>query len=188
MSADFHEDLARSHAAEDLPFWEEAYRRLFPDLTGMVSHRHDGDRQRAGVDRTVFLGRVRQVLIDEKVRWRNRKTGRVYEDIALEVWSVEEAKEKGWARKPLLADFIAYAIAPLGRCYLLPVPQLQAAYQANAERWWRGPEYFKARAENRRRDGSVYHTVSVCVPVGEVYAAITGALMAAFDPVDGEEP
>lgn len=173
----FAESLAASHAASDLPIWEQIYRRSFPGFAAMVDHRQDGDHQRAGIDRSVILENSKQILIDEKVRWRNAITGKVYDDIALEYWSSLERRVPGWVCKPLRADYIAYAIAPLGRCYLLPVMQLQTAWNC------RGPDWIE-RYQSVRAKNNGYTTVSVGVPVADVFAEVGKALRVQFDPVE----
>lgn len=177
---DFAESLAMSHKASDLPLWEEIYRKAFPTFCAMVDHREDGEHQRAGIDRSVILANSKQILIDEKIRWRNRKTGKVYDDIALEYWSDYGRRVPGWVCKPLRADYIAYAIAPLGKGYLLPVIQLQSAWAAHGERWIR--QYKQIVAENYG-----YDTVSVGVPVREVFSAVGAALRQSFEPIEGEQ-
>lgn len=179
MPHDFHESLARSHTASDLQLWEEIYRQAFPTFSAMVDHREDGEHQRAGIDRSVILENSKQILIDEKIRWRNRKTGKVYDDIALEYWSNYEQRIRGWVCKPLRADYIAYAIAPLGKGYLLPVVQLQIAWGRHGSDWVR--RHKRIVAENHG-----YNTISVGVPVREVFAAVGAALRQTFQPIEGE--
>ncbi len=175
---DFRESLAKSHSASDLPIWKEVYRQAFPSFVAMIDHRQDGEHQRAGIDRSVILANSKQILIDEKARFRNRN-GTVYEDIALEYWSDYERRERGWVCKPLRCDFIAYAIVPLGRCYLLPVIQLQIAWTRNAKAW--ASRYPRVEARNRH-----YTTISVAVPPDVVFGAVGSALVFDFDPVDGD--
>ena len=52
---DFAESLAASHAASDLPIWEQIYRRAFLTFCAMVDHRDDGEHQRAGLTVPSFL-------------------------------------------------------------------------------------------------------------------------------------
>lgn len=144
---EFDESLRFSHAASDLPFWEECYRHSFPDFQTMIDHRQDGPHQRAGIDRSVVLKSSRQILIDEKVRGRNKLTGKVYSDIAIEIWSDVQRRRPGWIQKSLLCDFIAYAIAPLGVCYLLPFQTLKRCWIEKGEQWKKA--YGTKRAENR---------------------------------------
>jgi len=111
------------------------------------------------------------------VRGRNRITGKVYEDIALEYLSNEQRGVPGWVCKPIRADFIAYAIAPLGRCYLLPVMQLQSA-------WLRQGEYWRQLYPCVRAQNCGYWTVSVGVPVADVFAEVGRSLRVQFTPTE----
>lgn len=174
----FDECLRESHSAEDLPFWEEAYRRAFPTMVAMVNHRKDGVHQRAGIDRSVILDSGKQIWIDEKYRKRNRN-GDVYEDIALEYLSNDKRKTPGWVCKPLLSDYIAYAIGPLGRCYLLPVPQLQAVWAECGEAWLSEPRRRKFPTPNPG-----YNTLNVCVTPQELFQKIGNCLRVTFTPYD----
>ena len=169
MSAvhDFADSLAASHRASDLPIWEEIYRKSFPDFLAMVDHRQDSEHQRAGIDRSVILENSKQILIDEKIRWKP------YPDIAVEYLSNDRTGAPGWACKPLRADYIAYAIAPLGMCYLLPVIQLQQAWRRKGEIW--KASCFIVRAPNRG-----YTTLSAAVPVHELFSEIGRALRVPF--------
>ena len=169
MSAvhDFADSQAASHRASDLPIWDEIYRKSFPDFLAMVDHRQDGEHQRAGIDRSVILENSKQILIDEKIRWKP------YPDIAVEFLSNDRTGAPGWACKPLRADYIAYAIAPLGMCYLLPVIQLQQAWRRKGELW--KASCFIVRAPNRG-----YTTLSAAVPVHELFSEIGRALRVPF--------
>lgn len=177
---DFQESLAQSHAASDLPFWEEAYKNAFPTFQTMVDHRKDGTHQRAGVDRSVILESGRCIWVDEKIRGKNKSTGLVYDDIALEFVSNDRANAAGWVEKPLLCDYIAYAIAPLGKCYLLPVEQLQAAWAKNCDKW-------KQKYGVRRAPNKGYCTLFTAVPPSVLYPAIGSLLRVTFSPVAWEE-
>lgn len=170
----FHDSLAASHGATDLLIWEEIYRNAFDDFAGMVDHRCDGAHQRAGIDRSVVLENSKQLLIDEKVRFRP------YRDIALEVWSDEARGTPGWVQKPLLADYIAYAVAPLGIGYLLPVPQLQGAWRRYGDQWLADYRRIEAYNEHGAR---AWVTVSVPVPVPELFSRIGECLRVRFTPV-----
>ena len=179
-SHDFQTCLSKSHAAEDWPVWETIYRRAFPDFAAMINHRQDGWHQRQGIDRSVVLTNSKQILIDEKARGRNAKTGKVYDDIALEYWSDEQRRIPGWVCKPLMADYIAYAILPLGRCYILPVLQLQEAWRRNGDSWVRS--YPPIIAEN-----ATWTTVSVGVPPAVLFPAIGDCLRVKFEPQEYED-
>jgi hypothetical protein len=178
----FADSLAQSHAAEDLPFWQEIYKQAFPNMAAMINHRQDGEHQRAGIDRSIILQNSKQLLIDEKVRGKNKITERVYTDIALEYWSDYERKIPGWVCKPLRADYIAYAIAPLGKCYLLPVLQLQKAWLKHGENWI---EIYQPpiKAKNKY-NGNFWTTISVGVPVDILFKAIGEGLRISFKEFD----
>lgn len=124
----FAASLRASHEAEDMPLWREVYQKAFPTMQEMINHRQDGDHQRQGIDRSIILRNSKQILVDEKVRFKP------YDDILLEVWSDFERKKPGWVAKDLLCDYIAYAVEPLGKCYLLPVPQLRLAWKKGWQR------------------------------------------------------
>lgn len=177
---DFHECLKQSHAAEELPFWEDVYKKAFPTMVSMINHRQDGYWQRAGIDRSVVLQSSKQILIDEKVRGRNKRTGRVYDDVALEFISNDKAKSPGWVCKPLMCDFIAYAIAPLGKCYLLPVTQLQNAWANNGQVWRK--RYNEMPALNNG-----YTTWFCPVPVNVLFKEIGSELRVMFEPFEYDD-
>ena len=184
----FKESLVASHAAEELPFWRETYRKAFPTMVSMINHRQDGWHQRAGVDRSIVLANSKQVLIDEKVRGRNKKTGVVYRDIALEYLSSKQQQAPGWVCKPLLCDYIAYAIAPIGRCYLLPVIQLQLAWDRNKEKWLSeakaGTNGRRVLAAENEYEGRRWTTLSVPVTVAELFKEIGACLRITFSPCE----
>jgi hypothetical protein len=180
MTHNFRESLAKSHAAENSDIWERIYRSAFPDFAAMVNHRQDGPHQRAGVDRSITLTNSKQILIDEKARYRNALTGKVYTDILLEVWSDEQRAVPGWVCKPLLADYIAYAILPLGKCYMLPVVQLQSAWQKNSFLW------LATLPEVRARNNG-WVTVSVPVDPSVLFREIGACLRVSFEPVEATE-
>jgi hypothetical protein len=175
---DFEQSLEFSHKSSDLPFWGECYKAAFPNMVGMHDHRQDGAHQRQGIDRSVILDTGKPIWIDEKVRGRNKLTGKCYEDIALEEWSNFERQVPGWVQKSLFADYIAYAIAPLGRCYLLPVLQLQRAWSVNSDKW-KQDFPFKIKARNPG-----YTTVSYGIPVSVLFPAIGDCLRVKFTPME----
>lgn len=181
---DFDESLKRSHQADQLPIWEEMYRSAFPRFQTMVNYRQDGEHQRAGVDRGVILSTSEQILIDEKVRGRNKKTGIVYSDILLEYESDHERRKPGWVVKPLRAHYIAYAIAPLGRGYLLPVPALQACWLRNGDDW---RKRFGLRKAPNRKHGRVWHTYNVPIPVDVLFRELGKCLRLSFTKMEIDE-
>jgi hypothetical protein len=177
----FNEQLELSNRCQDLPVWESIYRKAFPDFAAMIKHPKDGWHQRAGIDRSVILNNSKRILIDEKNRFRNRKTGKVYEDIALEYWSNMERKSPGWVCKPLICDYIGYAIIPIGKCYLLPVIQLQQAWKIHGESW-------KRAYPNILTPNEGWTTQSVGVPPHVLFPAIGAFLRIEFEPMEEDEP
>ena len=165
----FQDSLAASHAASDLPIWEEIYRAAFRDFACMVDHRQDGEHQRAGIDRSVILENSKQILIDEKIRYK------AYNDIFLEYWSDLERKIPGWAFKSLRADYICYAIAPTGRAWLFPVQQLQKAIQAHKHEW-------KTEHSWRLVPNRGYTTAGIIVDPDTLISAISEAFSVKFTP------
>jgi hypothetical protein len=75
----------------------------------------------------------------------------------------------GWVAKDLACDYIAYAYAATGECYLLPFQDLRRAWRYNHKRWVR--EYREVRADNHR-----YVTVSVAVPTDVLLAALSSGM------------
>lgn len=179
----FKESLAMSHKAEDLPIWGEVYKKAFPDMVGMQSYRADGFWQREGVDRGILLKTSKQLYVDEKVRGRNKKTGNIYEDIALEYLSSKESKTPGWVCKPLRADYIAYLIAPLGKCYLLPVIQMQSAWERNKVEWIGNSWPIQAKNFDEKT-GRAWTTLSCAVPVNVLFKEIGKDLRISFEPFE----
>lgn len=165
---DFNESLIASHGASDLPIWRQIYELAFPNFLAMIDHREDGEHQRAGIDRSVILSNSKQVLIDEKIRLKD------YGDILLEYVSVDRTNAPGWVCKPQRADYIAYAVKPSGICYMLPVIQLQLAWQKNGRQWLR--TYGTSKAPNK-----TYNTLNCPVPVNVLFPAIGAGLRVRFD-------
>jgi hypothetical protein len=159
----FEESLALSQSYAEAPWWLDVYRTAFPTLCSCVNVRKDGWAQRGGIDRVLTLECGRTVKIDEKVRTR------VWNDILLERWSDEARKTAGWIQKPLACEFIAYAFVPIATCYLLPTVTLQRAWRLHGRTW--AQKYQEVRAQNRG-----YVTVSVPVPIGELFAALADAM------------
>lgn len=161
---DFASSLAYSQRHSDSPWWLATYRKAFPRLQSAVCVREDGWAQRGGVDRVLTLACGRVYTVDEKVRAED------WPDILLEQWSDEERRVPGWIQKPLACDFIAYAYAPSGVCFLLPVVPLQRAWRQNGREWIK-------RYGVRRAHNPGYVSCSVPVPRGVLMQAIVDAMM-----------
>jgi hypothetical protein len=174
---DFSASLRRSRAYADLPVWEQVYRSAFIGFQQRITHHADGSHQRQGVDCSIILENSKQILVDEKVRFRNEKTGKVYRDIALEFLSDRERRTPGWVCKPLLADYIAYLIAPAGICHFIPVLQLQQAWKRHGEVW-------RQRFRVIESENTSWVTMSCCVPADVLYPAIGACLRVQFSPFE----
>lgn len=180
---DFSTCLKQSHDAEDLPVWNDVYKKAFPSMVGMISYRQDGFWQREGVDRGILLENTKQIFIDEKVRGTNKITNKVYNDISLEYVSNDTTGAPGWVCKQLRADYIAYLIAPIGKCYLLPVIQLQQVWKLYGREWRTRPRQGDSYGERPARN-SGYKTWFCPVPVPELFSKIGSLLRIEFEPFE----
>lgn len=159
----FAESLARSSAEADNPIWGEIYRKAFHNFDSMTCVRADGWAQRGGIDRVLTLKSGKTLSVDEKVRAKD------YGDVLLEYWSDERGRVPGWVAKDLACDFVAYAVLPARTCYLLPFQLLRRAWRANGADWVK--RHRRILAENIG-----YTTVSVGVPVVELFAALNDSM------------
>lgn len=165
----FGERLEWSGDLSDEPAWVDFYRGLWPDMVAATRVDADGDYQRRGVDRIVTRKIGRQHFIDEKKRDKD------YGDFLCEVWSVCEVQhgrvrgEKiGWTLDDAKwCDFVAYAVLPARRCWLLPFELLRLACQRNVRAWCHAPGAWPKLAHNRG-----YLTANVAVPWDELFRAI----------------
>jgi hypothetical protein len=164
----FTASLARSEQEAENPIWRRIYTSAFPTLVSLVSVRADGWAQRGGIDRVLTLSSGKTLTVDEKVRTRD------YGDILLEYWSDERRRIPGWVAKDLACDFIAYAMLPTKRCFLLPFHQLRSAWRANGRAWV--SDYPKIVAENEN-----YQTISVGVPIDVLFSSMREAMTICWD-------
>lgn len=139
-------------------------------MTACIDHRQNGEHQRAGIDRSVILENSKQILIDEKVRAKD------YGDILLEYVSVDATNAPGWVCKPLRCDFIAYAILPRGKAYLLPVVALQRAWRERSDYWLN--KFGTKTAQNKG-----YKTLNCPIPFADLFRALATAQIASFQPI-----
>ena len=178
---DFDERLAYSHDQADAPFWQEVYRKAFPDMATCLDLRQDGWHQRAGRDRAIILTSGRSIFIDEKARSRS------YGDILIEIWSrypknlgppyapVKGAKP-GWALEPKDCDFLAYACIPTQVCYLIPFLGIRAAWIKYRSMWLRKASGKRNGFRFAVAPNATYNTISVAVPPDVLQANIADAL------------
>lgn len=191
MTHDFNAQLAFSHGLSDEPWWEIVYRRAFFDFKAMVDLRDNGWHQQAGRDRAVVLSTGRTLYIDEKGRREE------WPDVLVEIWSVYPpgppvedypkvagAKE-GWSRKPLDCDYLAYAFVPSEICHLFPFLGVRQAVVKYGQAWRaEAVENHRRRQSGQRPTGvqwvrapnKTYNTISLAVPVGRLWSAVTDTL------------
>lgn len=131
--------------------------------------RDDGWAQRGGIDRVITLACGRTYTVDEKMRSED------WNDILLDQWSDEDRRVPGGVQKPLACDFIAYAYAPSGVCYLLPVVPLQRAWRPHGPHWI--SEYGQRRAQNPG-----YVSVGMAVPTAVLMWVIVDAMIVGASP------
>jgi hypothetical protein len=162
----FAESLAVASEYADSGWWIPIYRSAFPGLQSAAPVRSDGWAQRAGIDRVLTLACGRTYTVDEKIRLAD------WPDVLLEQWSDEARRSPGWIQKPLACDFIAYAFAPTGACFLMPVAPLQRAWRQHGRDWIK--RYGVRRAQN---EGFV--SVNVPVPRDVLMKAIAAAMFVA---------
>lgn len=163
----FRTELAYSEDPADEPFWEQVYRQAFPNFVSMAATPGNHEAQlKQGLDRIVVLGDGKVIRIDEK------KLKHDYDQFCLEYYSIEHSKTPGWMEKGLAIHFIAYAFMPSRRAYLLPWALLRDAWTINKKQWiaWGELEQNGCRKIVTKNRG--YSTVSVAVPIKEVYRAI----------------
>lgn len=177
---DFQKQLEQSHLDSQKPYWEEIYRQAFPNYEQSALCQANGQNQASGLDRAIFTTDKTIIKVDEKVRKRNALTGKVYDDIALEFISDDVLNTPGWVCKKLTADFIAYAIEPLGICYLLPIEPLQDAWRRLSQAWMNDPKHKKIKAINKR--GYTYYTHSLALPPSVLATANIGMRVFTFTP------
>lgn len=162
----FHESLQYSHESSGDPFWIKFYEFHFPGNLGTFALNENGQPQYLGVDRLVLLPSGKALYVDEKTR------SCVYDDIAIEYVSNDIRKTPGWAEKPLMCDYIAYAFFPKQsrkKAYLLPVPQLQSVWKMNKLQWLN--TYGSRKAFNNG-----YKTLFCPVPWDVLRCALLGGL------------
>jgi len=139
------------------PFWDKVYKIYFGDDVVISKTITDLVLQKKGVDRVLTLKNGKKYLIDEKVRFSD------YEDILLEFLSAKEFNTLGWIEKDLSIDYILYAFDKKQVCYVLDYITLKRVWKYYGEIWKK--KYFIVNAKNKSKNGGIYTTVSVAVPI-----------------------
>jgi len=172
MTHDFKERLNWSEEQSDEPFWEEVYKKAFPNMVSLAMCPGDTQSQRLGIDRVVVLSSGRVLKIDEK------KRAKVYSDILLEYVSVDRTGALGWIEKDLQIDYLAYAFMPIKRVYLFDWCMLRRAWDHYKDKWM--AEYQPKEAQN-----STYKTISLPIPIKVLMDAVSTATIIQLETTNG---
>jgi len=159
----FQEDLNFSNSASEEKFWHEIYKKAFPNIQGYIQCRDNGQGQKLGIDRIIYLTNGSILRIDEKKRRES------WNDILIEYGNLYKKDNSflndGWINKDLLIDYLAYAFLPLKRVYLLDWLILKKVWQTNKMIWYnkatnKESGFVLVSAENEN-----YTTWSIAVPI-----------------------
>ena len=149
---------------------------LIPGATAVLSGSERDDK--CGVDYWVRLRDNRWIGVDVKSRSRDyRQDGK--DDLALEIWSIEEAQKIGWTRDPnKQCRYVMWYWVDTGRVCLIDFLQLCAVFSQELDRWQR--EYPVHRQLTPDRG---YHSTCIIVPTKEIWMAVGKRFMSLeFDP------
>lgn len=159
---DYSKDLS------DEAFWFKAYKSFFPDLLSISPFVPSVEAQKLGVDRVLVLITGQELRVDEKKRPKTYFDKDSNPEILLEYVSNDTTGSPGWIEKALHIDYVACAFMDTQTVYMLPWHALRRVWQGNGKGWKR--KYGTVPAQNEG-----YKTLSVPVPVPELYRAIGAA-------------
>jgi hypothetical protein len=162
----FDADLAESREFNGQ--WDDYYASIWGGEIECIEEVTDLAEQRHGIDRRVRLKSGQIITVDEKLRRRD------YGDILLELWSQwygpgDARNRRGWTVDwDKRCDYIAWCIAPLRTCRLLPYDQLRRTTRARARAWAekQGDRWRKV-AQNAK-----YETINIAIPWDVLYDAL----------------
>lgn len=142
---------------------------LLANIPGAVSvHPAHESNDRKGTDWWVEMRSGAHVSVDAKVRaedWLSRGK----DDLALETWSVIEARKIGWTRDASKrADYILWLWKDTGRWCLVPFQMLCGVFARQWEGWIK--DYQTSRQHTPDHGG--YHSECVFVPRRVLWAEI----------------
>jgi hypothetical protein len=165
----FGKDLADSHG--DRARWNQFYQRRFPDCT-IVNGEANAMLQGLGADVILRRPTGKEILIEEKVR------ASAFGDCLIEIWSKfysdgDPRNRVGWSLHPdKHPDFLAYAVRPLSRCWLVPFD----VYRDLARRAVADPFTYATGGLRRSRtvaaNGDAWTTVHTSIEWEYVYQAL----------------
>lgn len=160
----FHEDMDfEKEVSSNHELWTRVYSNFFPDfkLHGRVC---DKGRQMQGIDRVVKLAGGRNVYVDEKVRRKD------YGDMLIEEYSMcgeaGKGKKKGWIKKDLNTDYIAYYIQPSDEVRMYSYQELKSVYESykrELNSLAHDDSEDRVVRKKSKNSGGAYYTQSICV-------------------------
>lgn len=148
---DFRADLEYSEDPNDEPFWQEFYKKAFPDMVINRTCPGNTPEQWMGIDRKILLASGLVINIQEK------KRRKYYPDILLEIISNDKTGALGWMEKQLQIDYFAYAKMPRREIYLFD-------WQALRQVWLKYREQWLKKYGTRKSLNLGYTTINVPVP------------------------
>ena len=160
----FKEDLEFSEKASEEDFWQQIYKKAFPNMVNNMQCKGNNQGQMLGIDRIIYLKSGKELRIDEKKRREN------WDDIILEYEHINDDGNKtpGWIEKDLFIDYLAYAFMPKKLVYLFPWEMLKRAWLKYKIEWkWKYP------IPPAKNEG--YETYNVAVPINVLRQAVSSA-------------
>jgi hypothetical protein len=158
----YKDDLVYSNTKEHEPFWRYVYKQAFPTAINWMRCPADTQAQVNGIDRVLLLNCGSVVKIEEKTRDRD------YRDIHLEFISNDVRKTIGWIEKDLICDYIAYAVMPKNKCYIIHWTTLKTLWEHNKEEWKK--KYYISKSpnwyDNNKTKKPDFHSYGVCIKTG----------------------
>lgn len=166
----FRDDLAFANDARLEDLWRKAYLLAFPDLVTLAATSRNGEHQRRGVDRLIYLPCDKILRVDEKLRRG------VYDDVLLEFVHRETdgtAERPGWIEKDLPIDYLAYAFLPARTVYLFPWQELRRAWRRDNAAW---RARYRIVCSHNAGQTTPYDTYCVAVPIPVLLDAMRDSL------------
>lgn len=155
----------------------DVLRERVPGATAVVKASKRDDRN--GTDYWIERRNGHALSVDCKVRTLDPVERFGLDDLALETWSVVEARRVGWSLdESKRTDYVLWWFSPTSRWCLIPFPQLLYSFRRRAEGWKRS-----MRVERQRtvRGEDSWTSECVYVPRRDLWAAI-------YDDFSGRPP
>lgn len=165
---DFKTDLEYSKNANDSELLNKFYHKFFPGII-KIEEVEDLTLQKTGIDKIMHFKGGMTITVEEK------KRRVVYGDVALETKSVVKGnyEKPGWIFT-CQSDFIAYAIMPTRKIYMLPTGVLKLSWMKNFYEW-------EERFETKSASNQGYHTEFVPIPKEVLFNSMGEEMQFSFD-------